>query len=75
MNYSYKLFGTTYGDGAYNSQTYNGQCQTGTSTDGSCPTGLANTGYDIIIPVALAAALIVAGVILLVKRSKRKNKK
>lgn len=77
MQYTYKIFGTPYGSGNYNSTTYNGQTQTGTNTgnNGNSNGGLADTGYDIIIPVALAIALVVAGVILLVKRAKRKNKK
>lgn len=77
MQYTYKLFGTTYGTGGYNSSTYNGQTQTGTNTGSNSNSngGLADTGYDIIIPVALAIALVVAGVILLVKRAGRKNKK
>lgn len=75
MQYNYKIFGTPYGSGAYNSTNYNGQTQTSTGTGSNSSGGLADTGYDIIIPVALAVALIVAGVILLVKRAKRKNKK
>lgn len=68
-------FASTYGEGSYNSRTYNGQTQTSTGTNGGQTGGLADTGYDIIIPVALAAALIIAGVILLVKRAGRNKKK
>lgn len=75
MQYTYKIFSTAYGSGNYNSTTYNGQTQTGTQTGSNSSNGLADTGYDIIIPVALAAALIIAGVILLVKRAGRNKKK
>lgn len=74
MKYTYKIFGTTYGEGAYNSTTYNGKNQTSTGANSNSSGGLANTGYDIIIPVALGAALVIAGVILLVKRLLRKKK-
>ncbi len=73
MKYTYKIFGTTYGEGAYNSTTYNGKNQTSTGTNTNSG-GLADTGYDVIIPVALGAALVIAGVILLVKRLLRKKK-
>lgn len=77
MQYSYKIFSSAYGEGNYNSSTFNGATQTGTNTgnNGGQTGGLADTGYEIIIPVALGIALVVAGVILLVKRAKRKNKK
>jgi hypothetical protein len=74
MKYTYKIFGTTYGEGDYNSNSYNGEAQISTGTNGGTTGGLADTGYDIIIPVALAAALIIAGVILLVKRARNKKK-
>ncbi len=77
MQYTYKIFGTPYGAGNYDSSTYNGQTQTGTNTGSNSGSngGLADTGYDIIIPVVLAIALVIAGTILLVKRAKRKNGK
>lgn len=75
MKYTYKIFGTTYGEGAYNSTAYNGQNQTSTGTNtGNNSGGLADTGYDVIIPVALAAALIIAGLILLAKKLLSKKK-
>ena len=73
MKYTYK-FGTTYNCGAYGAGSYNEtNCQTNTGTNGNSG-GLADTGYDIIIPVALAGALIIAGVILLVRKLLRKKK-
>lgn len=54
----------TYGAGAYNES----QCATDTGTGGSTGDGLADTGYDIIVPLAFGLAIIVASVILLVKR-------
>lgn len=76
MQYTYKIFGTPYGSGNYNSSGYNGETQTGTNTNtGNNSGSLADTGYEIIIPIALAVALVVAGVVLLVKRASRKNKK
>lgn len=75
MVYNYKILATTYGSGTYDTSTYNGQAQSSTGTGSNSSGGLANTGYDIIIPIALAVALIVAGVILLVKRAKRNKNK
>ena len=73
MIYNYKLFATSYGSGNYSTTTYSGQTQTSTGTNTGNSGGLADTGYDVIIPIALGVALIIAGVILLIKRAKRKK--
>lgn len=58
-----------YGCGAYGANTYNGQCTTGTGDGGF----LADTGYSLLLPMALGVALIIAAVILLVKRIVRRR--
>lgn len=60
MNFIYYLLAAVYNDNAYGAGTYQ---------DGVTSTGpLANTGYDVIIPIALGLAVVIASVILLVKR-------
>ncbi len=74
-----------YGCDAYGANAF-GECSTttnpgtnpGTGTGANPGTtpggGLADTGWNIIIPVALGIALIVASAILLVKRVRRSRK-
>lgn len=60
-----------YNCGAYGANTYNSSCTTGTGTD---PNGsLADTGYNILLPLALGVALIIAAGILVVKRLRRRS--
>lgn len=73
------LAAEAYGAGTYNSNSYD--CPTGTqacatdsSTSNSAGGSLAYTGYNILIPVALAAALIIAAGIMLVSKLVRKRK-
>ena len=69
------LFAADYGCNAYGQGTYNNNaCATQAANGGTTAPagGLADTGYDVIIPIALGLALIIAGGILLVKRLKRK---
>lgn len=63
-----------YNCGAYGAGTYqNSTC--GASTGSGSPLdGLANTGYDVLIPIFLGVALIVAGAILFAKRWLRKRR-
>ncbi|HEX6258076.1 MAG TPA: hypothetical protein VFZ48_01195 [Candidatus Saccharimonadales bacterium] len=63
-----------YSCDAYGQSAY-GQCATqGTTPPSQTPGGgLGNTGYEIILPLALGAALIVAGMILLAKKLRRRN--
>ncbi|HEX6415959.1 MAG TPA: LPXTG cell wall anchor domain-containing protein [Candidatus Saccharimonadales bacterium] len=74
-------FAADYDCNAYSQGTFNNNACATQSADGgsTAPSGgLADTGYDVIIPVALGLALVIAGGILLVKRMKRKiasNKK
>jgi hypothetical protein len=59
-----------YSCGAYGANAYdNSSCTTSTGTDTGG--GLADTGYNILLPAALGLAVIIAGVILLVKRLRR----
>jgi len=61
-----------YGTGVYGCGEYEAGCTTGTGDGGDG--GLVNTGYNIIIPVAFAAALIIAAAILLITKFVRKRK-
>lgn len=70
MIYAYKFFSSTYGTDVYGTSTY--QETAGTSTGGNAGGApLANTGYDIIIPVSLGISILVASAILLVRRARR----
>jgi hypothetical protein len=61
-----------YGCGTYSSGNYQGACVTST---GSSPLDtLANTGYDVLIPVFLGAALVFASAVLLMRKFMRKRK-
>jgi hypothetical protein len=61
-----------YSCDAYGANAYSAECTTSTSP---APSGgmLADTGYNILLPLALGLALIIASVILLVKRMKRRR--
>jgi hypothetical protein len=60
-----------YSCDAYGANAYSASCTTGTSP---APGGgmLADTGYSILLPLALGLALVIASVILLVKRLRRR---
>ena len=74
IQHPYYLLGAeAYGTGTYNCGNFQEGCAAGAST-GSNNGGLSYTGYNIIIPVALAAALIVAAAILLITKFVRKRK-
>lgn len=60
-----------YGSGIYN----NDDCSTVATTEPVNTGFLSNTGYNIIIPVALAIALIIAAAILFFKKAMRRRKK
>ncbi|HJP81305.1 MAG TPA: hypothetical protein VJ841_02850 [Candidatus Saccharimonadales bacterium] len=66
-----------YGCGTYGADAYSHDCQTTTTpsqpTDQGVTGALSNTGYNIIIPAALAAALIIAGSIYLMKKYLRRR--
>jgi hypothetical protein len=67
-------FAANYDCNAYGAGTYNNtDCVTG-ANGGSVPGGLADTGYNIIIPAALGLALILAASILLIKRAARRKR-
>lgn len=61
-----------YSCGTYGANTYNSACTT-TSTGGNSGGFLADTGYNVLLPVALGLAVLLAGAILLVKRLKRRQ--
>ena len=62
-----------YGCGAYGANAYGSACTTSTSaaTDGGL---LADTGYNILLPLALGASLIIGAVILIVKQVVRRRR-
>jgi len=72
-NYSCDAYGASaYGECTTQSTSpQNPGTGTGTDTGGGM---LGNTGYQIIIPLAIAGALIIAGIILIVKKVLRKKK-
>lgn len=70
----------SYSCGAYGSDAYSRDCQTSTNPTPSpapSPSGgpLSDTGYNVIIPLALAGALIIAGGIFLVKKYLRRKRR
>lgn len=73
MNYIYKTFAAA----TYNSNTYgSGAYQEAQSTSTGTNTGnnlLANTGYDVIVPIALGLAIVIASAIVLVKKLRVKK--
>lgn len=66
----------SYSCGTYGSDAYNRDCQTSTNPTPT-PSGgpLSDTGYNVIIPLALAGALIIAGGIYLVKKYLRRKRR
>lgn len=74
-NYT-RQFGASadYNCGAYGAGTYQNSACGASTGSGSPLDGLANTGYDVLLPIFLGVALIVAGAILLAKRWLRKRR-
>jgi len=62
-----------YSCGVYGANTYDSACTTTTGGGDTNGGFLADTGYNILLPVALGAAILIAGAILLVKRLKRRH--
>jgi LPXTG-motif cell wall-anchored protein len=61
-----------YSCGTYGANTYNSTCTT-TGTDSNTSGNLlADTGYNVLIPLALGLALIIAAAILIIKRIRRR---
>lgn len=81
MTYHYKYIAQQYNSDAYGEGQYNNGASQETSTPtapGTNPTEggtgpLANTGYDIILPIALGVAVISASAVLLVKKLRNKQ--
>lgn len=72
MKQYYTVFAQAYGEGAYGACTYNNSTScTSTSTTSSNSGVLTNTGFDILLIVTLACALIFTA---LVVRMARKSK-
>lgn len=67
IKYTQFLASANYSCGTYGSGTYQGTCQ---GTDNN----LANTGFDVLIPIFLGVSIIIASGILLVRRAMRKRK-
>ena len=68
----------SYSCGAYGSDAYSRDCQTSTNpTPSPSPSGgpLSDTGYNVIIPLAFAGALIIAGTIYLAKKYLRRKRR
>ena len=59
-----------YGEGVYGANVYSAESAVPTSP--VTPAGwLADTGYNILIPLALGAAILIASIILLIKTVRR----
>lgn len=73
---STQIFGAPYGCGTYGAQAYDeGEgCVTGAPSTSTPGGGLADTGSNVLIPLALGAALIIAAGILIVKRMVRRHR-
>lgn len=69
------FFAADYNCGTYGSGNYNvGQCA-GSTNPGTQPGGgLADTGYDVLLPIFIGVSLLVAGAILMTRRWLRKRK-
>lgn len=63
-----------YNCGTYGGGTYQGACTTTTTTNNSPIDDLANTGYDVLIPLFLALSLLAASIVLLVRRAMRRRR-
>lgn len=61
-----------YGCNTYGADAYSAACTTSTGTSSSGGS-LADTGYDILLPIALGLAVIIASIILLVKTLLRRR--
>jgi hypothetical protein len=59
-----------YSCDAYGANAY-GECSTTAANPGSSNNLLASTGFDILLPLALGISIVIASVILLVKRIRR----
>lgn len=70
MTKTYTYFAATsdYNCSAYGSGAY-GSCAAPANSSG----GLANTGYDILIPLSLGAAIVIASAIWLLRRVLRRR--
>lgn len=68
-------FAANYDCNAYGAGTYNNDTCSTASATGSNTGILPDTGYNIIIPVAFALALIIAAAILFFKKAMRRRKK
>jgi len=67
---------SSYNCGVYGAGTYNSnECNASTDAGGSAANNgtLADTGYDIILPVALAVSIIVAAIIYTIRQIRRRK--
>lgn len=74
MKTTLNLF-AAYSCGTYSADAYGRDCETSTGTTPTpSPSGpLSDTGYNVIVPLALAGALIIAGAIFFVKKYLRRR--
>jgi LPXTG-motif cell wall-anchored protein len=65
------LAATGYSCDAYGANAY-GECSTASTSDPASNNNLlANTGFDVLLPLALGLSILIASVILLVKKVRR----
>lgn len=74
MDYHYFAAVNGYSCGAYGVDAYGEQCQTGVlPPDTGWQQFVGNVGYEVILPVALGAAVLIAALIALAKKMKRQK--
>lgn len=80
MSMNHIFFATAYGESQYNTNNYNGTTATGTGTGGSAGgsaggPNLANTGFDVLLVITLAAVLMLTAVVIrFIKRPASRSK-
>ena len=68
----YYLAAAGYSCDAYGANAYN-ECSTASTSTPDSGGWLADTGYNILIPLALGAAILIASAILLIKTARRRQ--
>lgn len=68
----YYLAAANYSCDAYGANAYN-ECSTTSTSTPDTSGWLAETGYNILIPLALGAAVLIASIILLIKTARRRQ--
>lgn len=73
MKYPTIYLAQTYNCGVYGAGTFNSNNCNATTSAGSNGGLLADTGYEVLVPMALAVAVIIASVIYVVRQIRRRK--